>query len=390
LKPSADIHRPSPSHLLFETVAFCRALRERGLAVTPSEAIDAGRALTVIDLNDRTETFLGLRSILTSRLEDLATFEQLFEEFWNRIRPAEQSGKIASPRTSSTSPSRQQRLQETRLQGRRSPLLEYSGGDPTAETVNLPGASRSDAIGRKSFDGFTSSELSEIQRIARRIARRLARKKSRRWTPARRGRKINLRRSLRQSLKLGGELIELHRQRRKVKKTRIVVLCDVSGSMDFYSRLLLQFVHSLQNTASRVETFVFSTRLERITAHLKDRSYQQSLDRLASSVEGWSGGTLIGPSVASFNSGWRELVDRRTIIVILSDGWDTGEPEVLSRALADLKKRAARLIWLNPLSGTPGYEPLTRGMQAALPHIDALAPLHNLASIRALERHLVL
>jgi uncharacterized protein with von Willebrand factor type A (vWA) domain len=390
LKSSDDIHPRSPSDLLFETVAFCRALRLRGLSVTPSEAIDAGRALTVIDLTDRTETFLGLRSILTSRPEDLPTFEELFDAFWNRIRPAEQPDKVVAPRTSSAAASAQPRLQKIRLQSRRSPLLEYSTGDPTAETVNLPGASRSDVIGKKSFAGFTSSELSEIQRIARRIARRLARKRSRRWTPARRGRRINLRRSLRQSLRLGGELIELSRQRRKQKKTRIVVLCDVSGSMDFYSRLLLQFVHSLQNTASRVETFVFSTRLERITTHLKDRSYEQSLDRLAANVEGWSGGTLIGPSVASFNSGWRELVDRRTIVVILSDGWDTGEPEILSDALADVKRRAARLIWLNPLSGTPGYQPLTRGMQAALPHIDTLAPLHNLASIRTLERYLVL
>jgi uncharacterized protein with von Willebrand factor type A (vWA) domain len=390
LKPSDDIRPRSASDLLFETVAFCRALRQRGLSVTPSEAIDAGRALTLIDLTDRTETFLGLRSILTSRPEDLATFEELFEEFWNRISRAERPEQLVFPRTPSAAKSAPPIIQKTQLQSRRSPLPEYSGGDPTAETVNLPGASPSDVIGKKSFAGFTSSELSEIRRIARRIARRLARKRSRRWTPARRGRRINLRRSLRQSLKLGGELIELSRQRRKQKKTRIVVLCDVSGSMDFYSRLLLQFVHSLQNTASRVETFAFSTRLERITAHLKDRSYDQSLDRLAANVEGWSGGTLIGPSVASFNSGWRELVDRRTVVVILSDGWDTGEPEILSGALADVKRRAARLIWLNPLSGTPGYQPLTRGMQAALPHIDTLAPLHNLASIRALERYLVL
>jgi uncharacterized protein with von Willebrand factor type A (vWA) domain len=199
-----------------------------------------------------------------------------------------------------------------------------------------------------------------------------------------------MRRTLRQSLKTGGEIIELSFKKRKQNKTRLVVMCDVSGSMDVYSRLLLQFVYGLQNSFARVETFVFSTALERITSHLKDESYAQALAHLSANVSGWSGGTLIGPSIAAFNAEWARLADRRTIVIILSDGWDTGEPEELASSLAALKRRAGKLIWLNPLLGSTTYQPLTRGMQAALPHIDVFAPAHDFASLRALERHLVL
>ena len=167
-------------------------------------------------------------------------------------------------------------------------------------------------------------------------------------------------------------------------------MCDVSGSMDLYSRLLLQFVYGLQNSFARVETFVFSTALERITGHLKNAPYGRALERLSANVRGWSGGTLIGPSITAFNSEWARMSDGRTIVIIMSDGWDTGEPEELASSLATLKRRAGRLIWLNPLLGSKTYQPLTRGMQAALPHIDVFAPLHNFASLRALEQHLVL
>jgi hypothetical protein len=160
--------------------------------------------------------------------------------------------------------------------------------------------------------------------------------------------------------------------------------------MDLYSQILLQFVYGLQNNFARVETFVFSTSLERITGRLRNNDYRHALKSLGENVRGWSGGTLIGRSVAAFNSGWPKLVDKRAVVIILSDGWDTGEPEELGAALADLKRRAGKLIWLNPLLGSPAYRPLVRGMQAALPHIDVLAPLHNLASLRALERYLIL
>jgi len=146
----------------------------------------------------------------------------------------------------------------------------------------------------------------------------------------------------------------------------------------------------LQNSFAKVETFVFSTSLHRITGYLKNRTYQRALDRLSSKVRGWSGGTRIGASLANFNAGWLRRIDKRTIVIILSDGWDTGEPEQLAQEMFHLQQRAGRLIWLNPLLGSSAYQPSTRGMQAALPFINVFAPAHDLGSLRALEAHLVL
>jgi uncharacterized protein with von Willebrand factor type A (vWA) domain len=256
--------------------------------------------------------------------------------------------------------------------------------------VKVPGASDTESAATKDFSEFTHEELEEVSRLARRMVRRLARRPSRRWRPVRRGHRVNLRRSLRLSLKTGGELIELSYKERRPKRTKLVVICDVSGSMDLYSRLLLQFVYGLQNSFAKVESFVFATSLSRITGELKNKTYQRALDRLSASVHGWSGGTRIGASLATFNDRWLSRIDKRTIVIILSDGWDTGEPEQLAAALSLLKRRAGRLIWLNPLLGSAEYAPITKGMQAALPFINVFAPAHDLASLRALEPHLSL
>ena len=169
-----------------------------------------------------------------------------------------------------------------------------------------------------------------------------------------------------------------------------IIIVDVSGSMDLYARLLLQFLYALQNAFSRVETFVFATRLSRVTDELRAPGYRDALGNLSERVQDWSGGTRIGESLSTFLAGWPRLVDRRTVVVVLSDGWETGDPEVLGAALAVLHRRAGRLVWLNPLLGSPGYEPLTRGMQTALPHLDVFAPANDLASLEQLARHLSL
>jgi uncharacterized protein len=382
--------RPSTENsLLNETVLFCRALRERGLLVTPSEAIDAVTTLSLMDLDDREEIFLSLRSVLTSRAVDFPVFEELFEGFWSRIGRSSNARKNIESETASTSV----RLSSSE-HGHKGLafFLEHWGAAESraSEPVNLRGASDVEATEEKDFSLFAADDLEEISRLARRIARRLARSPSRRWEAARRGLKTDMRRSLRLSLRTGGEIVRLSFKRRKQKKTRLIMICDVSGSMDIYSQILLQFAYGLQNSFARVETFVFSTTIERITGHLKKNTYRHALERLGANVRGWSGGTLIGACVAAFNSDWPRLVDKRAVVIILSDGWDTGEPEKLADALAATKKRAGKLIWLNPLMGSPAYQPLVRGMQAALPHIDVFAPLNNLASLRALERHLIL
>lgn len=379
-----------PRDLVAATVHFARTLREAGVLASPAEAIDATRALELLDLGDRREVYLALRSVLASRPEDFPIYDRLFLAFWDEI------GRLPDPTDApGTRPPPDGRAPPQQA-GRRAAIgLEQwmqpgSAGREESEPIGVPRVSDRESLGQKDFSTFGAEELDEISRVARRIARRLASRPSRRWKPARRGERISLRRTARQSFRTAGEPVELAYQRRKQRKTRLVVLCDVSGSMDLYSRFLLQFLFALQNLFARVETFVFSTRLSRITEELRSEGYRGALDRVARRVHDWSGGTRIGASLAAFHAEWGDLLDRRTIVIILSDGWDTGEPEQLGEELEWIRRRAGKVIWLNPLLGSPSYEPLTRGMQAALPHVDVFAPAHNLASLQALVRHLVL
>ena len=362
-------------------VGFCRELRAHGLSVTPSEVVTATAVLQIIDTTDRDEVFLSLRSILTTSVDDFPIFEEVFKRFWNKPHTL---NSTAAVRTRTYAPRQTTKGLAFFLEHWGS---SFSGG---AQPVKVPGASDTESATTKDFSEFSNEELEEISRLARRIVRRLARKPSRRWRPVKRGHRVNLRRSLRLSLKTGGELIDLTYKERRPKRTKLFVICDVSGSMDIYSRLLLQFVYGLQNSFAKVESFVFATSLARITGDLKNKTYQRALDRLSTNVHGWSGGTRIGASLAMFNDQWLRRIDKRTIVIILSDGWDTGEPERLAAQLSLLKRRAGRLIWLNPLLGSADYAPVTRGMQAALPFINVFAPAHDLASLRSLEPHLVL
>jgi uncharacterized protein with von Willebrand factor type A (vWA) domain len=368
------------------TVRFAALLRRHGLPVALIQVTDAARALERLDLADRAEVRLGLRTVLVSRPEDLPTFDQCFDQFW---RPGAEE-PLDFPSLVSPVPDAAEGLPLPAVSQKRETLALDTWGEPEeedgSEPLGVPGVSDTESLTGQDFSTFSPDQLDEVFRLTIQIARRLARKLSRRRRPrARRGR-VDLRRTLRANLNRG-DLIELRYRQRKRRKVRLLLLCDVSGSMDLYSRFLLQFVFALQSVFNRVETFTFATRLTRVTEYLKARSYRQALRRLAE-VRDWSGGTRIGESLAAFNREWPHLVDRRTIVIVLSDGWDTGEPEVLARELMRIKRRSGRLLWLNPLLGNPSYEPLTRGMAAALPLLDDFAPAHNLAALRDLASKL--
>jgi uncharacterized protein with von Willebrand factor type A (vWA) domain len=377
---------PVGTSLVVALTRFCRALRARDLLVGPTETIDALRAFETVDVGDREEVYLALRAVLVSRVEDQPIFHELFETFAAAAdEPAlterDRAPGAPVPLPSITRPE-QRRIGPPSLEQW---LRQSSAGD---ETVSVPRESDRDATGGRDLTLLAADELKELERIAAQIARRLAARPSRRWKSARRGPRIHLRATMRHSLGTGGDAPNPQRRERKRRKTKVVAICDVSESMDIYSRFLLQFLYALQNNFARVETFVFSTRLSRVTRELAGESYAAALDRLSRAVQDWSGGTLIGASLAAFNRDWSRLVDRRTVVIVLSDGWDTGDPALLSDELHSIARRAARVIWLNPLLGSRSYEPVTRGMLAALPHVDVLAPAHNLASLRALTRHL--
>jgi len=360
-------------------VRFAAVLRRSGLPVTLIHVTDCVRALDYLDVADRNEMYLGLRAVFVGRPEDVPAFDRAFDAFWRVATAADAVAEALMPMMPEEGPT-------TERESPRESLALDAWGDDSAdegdEPLGVPAASEREAMATQDFATFSADQLEAVYRLTVQIARRLARRISRRRRPSARRGRLDLRRTLRANL-TRGDLIDLRYRRRKRRKVRLVLLCDVSGSMDLYSRFLLQFLFALQSVFSRVETFTFSVHLTRVTEYLRTRSYREVLRRLTA-VRDWSGGTRIGESLAEFNRRWPGLVDRRTIVIILSDGWDTGDPETLAAELLRIKRRAGRVIWLNPLLGNPSYEPLTRGMAAALPLVDQFAAAHNLAALRTL------
>jgi uncharacterized protein with von Willebrand factor type A (vWA) domain len=380
-----DTSSPAPhADLQRNVVQFCRTLRDRDLLVTPSEVIDALRTVESIDLIDRLELKLALRSVLTARREDIPVFDATFDEFW-RSRIAEGGDDHFTSR-------------DPNVRGRGQPqpqqLQSHAPGEEEGaerEGSEAPQFSPIEVLSRRNFLSLEADELVEITRAIVVIARRLAQQQSRRYRATRHGRVIDLRRSFRRNIKYGGTLIDLSYKRRKLRKPRIVLVCDVSRSMETYSTFLLQFIYALQNSFLRVESFVFSTRLTRVTDYFKACDITVALERIAREVPDWSGGTRIGDSLRTFNHQWAlRVVDRHTIVLVLSDGLDSGEAAVLGTEMELIERRAARVIWLNPLLGDPNYRPIARTMRAALPHVALFISAHNLESLQALGRALTL
>jgi len=381
-----------PRDLTRAMLGFGATLRLNGLPVTTGALMDSVRALGVVDVSDRDKVYLALRAILAGRLEEWPIFDRCFDAFWKYRENLASAPQQAAVRNEPDLENRDKEpvsLDSTQLNRPDMAAIAIEDNEEVeAESLDTPGESDIEILADKDFATFSEEQLDEVARATVAIAKRLARRLNRRRKPSRRRGPIDFRRSIRANL-MRGEIIELRRKARKRKKVRLVVLCDVSGSMDLYSRFLLQFLYSLQNVFGRVETFAFATRLTRVSDLLRGPSYKHALKRLAA-VRDWSGGTRIGDALREFNATWGRLVDHRTIVVLLSDGWDTGIPEVLERELLAIKRRAGRVVWLNPLLGNPTYEPLTRGMAAALPLVNFFAPAHNLDSLRALGRYLTL
>ena len=361
-------------------IDFCRLLRDREMLVTPSEVIEAIRTADAVDISDRQEFKTALRSVLTARPEDIPIHDASFDEFWRNRMPErfEEQGEegVAS--------------QDPEAQGEELPQPQIAEGDESEadedeEGLDMPLYSPVEILAARDFSTFVPDEMQEIARAIMVVARRLATRESRRYRSTQRGHAIDLRRTMRRNIKYGGTVVELAKKRRKIRKPKIVLICDVSRSMDTYSKFLLQFIYALQNTFGRVESFVFSTRLTRVTDYFRSSDIYTALDRIAREVPDWSGGTRIGESLRTFNADWAlRTVNKHTIVLIMSDGLDTGDASVLEQ------KRAARVIWLNPLLGNEDYRPLARGMSAALPHVNLFASAHNLASLQALGRYLAL
>ena len=239
------------------------------------------------------------------------------------------------------------------------------------------------------FSEVPCDDLAALEEISIRLLRQMSLRLSRRFSISQRGTRVDLRRSIRRSISLGGDPIALAYKTRKRARNKFVILVDISGSMNFYSLFLVRFAYALQANFQRVETFLFSTSVVGISDLLRTSSLPEALRRLSQRAAGWSGGTKIGESLRQFNQLYgRKLLTRDTVFIILSDGWETGEPGLLADQMRAARRRVLKILWLNPLLGLKEYQPVTRGMAAALPYVDVFAPAHNLESLLALERHL--
>ncbi|MGH9316997.1 MAG: vWA domain-containing protein [Thermoanaerobaculia bacterium] len=369
----------SEDDLVVHLARFAGALRERGIPVGLSDEVDGVSALTLVDLSDRGEVERALRTALKIRRRDWEAFDELFRRFWGSqgatADPIEQPTRTASDRGS---PLRRFVQRHEARPGEGEPQTGSADG-------NTPGYSPEVLLRRKPFDQCTAGDLAAMEWLLARLASRLATRPSRRLVPTRGRGTADLRRSFRRAVATDGEFLWLARRTRSVEEPRLVLLCDTSGSMDPHTRFLLAFVLSLKRVARRTEVFAFNTALTRLTPWLSPGKVGPTLERLAAGVPDWSGGTRIGESLAEFVARYlAEMVNAKTAVVIVSDGLDRGNPELLVGAMRAIRSRARKVIWLNPLLGDPRYQPSARGMEAALPFVDHFAPAHNFESLERL------
>jgi len=322
----------------------------------------------------------ALRAVLCSSRADWELFEEVFVAFWER---GGAEPRLAGSRIRSSATSELQTGTEPALVG------QSNAGETEGEGKAVLGASAQERLKKADFSELSNTDAAELERIALRLLEQMSLRLSRRTRKmAERGR-VDLRRTIRRSIGHGGDPIDLSFRTRKLQQLKLVIVLDVSGSMNPYSVFLVRFAYALQKYFKRVDTFLFSTQLTEITAALRARQLREAMEALAQQAAGWAGGTKIGESLAelSLRHG-RRLFSRDTVFILLSDGWETGDPAMLAEELSAIQRRVRKVLWLNPLLSMKGYEPITRGMSAALPFVDVFAPAHNLESLLELEGHL--
>jgi len=372
-------------------MAFARALKQLGVKVSLSQVLDASRSVDLVDLAEKKDFRAVLRANLILQKEDFPAFDMLFDCFWREMsyeRVPMDTMEIQGTPNESQAPEggdEEGGLEEAAVES----VPKENVPLENLDEFSVPTYSPQELMNRKDFSEMSVEESRAIARAILLIATKIATQISRRKKIARKGNTFDPRWTMRRSMKYGGEIIDLVRRKRRIKKTRVVLLCDVSGSMDCYSRFLIQFMYGLQNELWGVETFVFSTSLSRITHLIRTKDIANALEKISGSILGWSGGTNIGRSLHTFNRNFApSLVTHRTIVVIISDGWDRGDVSLLEREMQDIKRRCKKIIWLNPLLASENYEPLCKGMQAALPYLDLFLSVHNVRSLVTLGRTL--
>jgi uncharacterized protein with von Willebrand factor type A (vWA) domain len=390
-------------------VEFGRLLWDMGLDVGPGRLIEASQIISsLVDIRKRDDFYDALKCCLLSRHEQEPLFDQAFFYFWqlkNRLNKMSGNTTVQSKEQRSGTPMRlppreRQELEAQaarltrQLHSQREPpkprlveLAEQSDENNDEDDPQGTTWSAIEVLRRKDFEAYTWEEMQEAKLLMSQMRWHLGERPTRRKVASRTGDYPDLRRMVRRNMKYGGELLELTWRRIRRKPRPLVIICDISGSMSLYSRILLQFIHTISSVLQHTEAFVFGTRMTRITRQLHKRDVDDAVRDVSKNVQDWSGGTRIGECLRAFNHYWaRRVLGRGAVVLIISDGWDRGEPEVLHTEMDRLQHNCHRLIWLNPLMGTPEFRPITTGMRTALPFVDDFLSAHSLDSLLELGK----
>jgi uncharacterized protein with von Willebrand factor type A (vWA) domain len=389
--------------LLHEAVGFGRALRAAGLHIDLGAAVDYARALPLVDMGSREQVRAAGETVFVRRRDDRETYDIVFDRWWRARR--RRQGDFQAPPLPRPDDAAEE-ADDQAGQSQPMPGDEQASSRPDEWGVPIPSAgddeetgddiegvvvapdaySRGEMLRHREFDRMTPAELRDAERLVDKLVPRLEQRRTRRYELHSHGRRLAPRAMFRRNLGTGGQLMSWV-WRRPVREPRsLVVLCDISGSMERHSRLLLRFVQALSASSEvRAESFVFGTRLTRVTRLLRDKDRDRALARVSEAVNDWAGGTRIGESFRMFNQQWaRRSLRSSGVVIVVSDGWDRGDPALVASETARLRRNCHRLVWLNPLAGTPGYQPLAGGMRAAYPYIDDFLPAGTVASLERL------
>lgn len=354
---------------LGDLTSFARELRDAGLGVTPDQIAHMGQALTLVDPAHEPSVRAAFRSLTITDPGQIKTFETVFDAFFHRV--AEEDAPVYSPEY--TQPKAVK------------PLFAPAEPAPVGDVDTRTGSSATERLAARDFADMDEDQLAEARRLVTTMFWRPPVTRTRRWIPDGGGQRPDMRRTLRRSVGPGGDLLPIEMRRRRVRQRPLIIIADISGSMERYAELFLVFAHAARQHLGSVEVFTFSTRLTRITDELDRRDVKSALASVGGTVLDWSGGTKIGDALAAWNRQWsRRLARGGPVALVLSDGWDCGDPELLAREAGRLSRSVHRLIWLNPLAARQDYRPETRGMKAVLPHIDRLLPAASVDDLAGL------
>ena len=380
-------HR-TDGYLTENIINFGRLLRSVGLPVGPGKAIDAANAVTQISIGNRTDFYWALHAVFVNRYDQREMFDQAFHIFWRNPKLLERMMSMALPSQianggeegEALSPRLAEAISKTNQQS-----VDNHSEEPEQQFDAAMTWSQDEVLSELDFEKMTNEEMAAARSMMRRLTLPIIEYPTRRFRENARGIRTDIRAMLRHSLRYGGDYIPMKRKSRLQRPPPLVVLCDISGSMERYSRMLLHFLHALTNDRDRVHTFLFGTRLTNVTRCLRHRDVDVALDAVASSIDDWSGGTRIGYCLTRFNHDWsRRVLGQNAVVLLISDGLDRDAGTGLKIEMERLHKSSRKLIWLNPLLRYDAFEPKSQGIKAILPCVDDFRTVHNLNSLRQL------